>query len=140
MTTLLIIVGICIFLFLLTIPISYHLYSHEEELLWDWDKEDVDSLLGERFPEKFLWGTATAAHQVEGGNDNNNWFWWESQVDKKGKPRTRWEDELNEFLSTQRGAEKGDWRLLAACREEWQKEEAAHREACAEEDEEEESW
>ena len=62
---------------------------------------------------------------------------------KKGKPRTRWEDELNEFLSTQRGAEKGDWRLLAACREEWQKEEAAYRKACAEDDEEEEedeSW
>ncbi|MEC7984212.1 MAG: family 1 glycosylhydrolase, partial [Myxococcota bacterium] len=32
-------------------------------------------------------GTATAAHQVEGGNDNNNWYWWESQVDKKGNPR-----------------------------------------------------
>ena len=26
-----------------------------------------------------LWGTATAAHQVEGGHTNNNWFWWESQ-------------------------------------------------------------
>ena len=63
--------------------------------------------------------------------------------EQKGKPRTRWEDELNEFLSTQRRAEKGDWRLLAACREEWQKEEAAYRKACAEEDEqeeEEESW
>ena len=24
------------------------------------------------FPRGFLWGTATAAHQVEGGNTNNN--------------------------------------------------------------------
>ena len=30
-----------------------------------------------KFPEKFLWGAATAAHQVEGGNDNNDWWDWE---------------------------------------------------------------
>lgn len=29
------------------------------------------------FPDGFLWGTATAAHQVEGGNDNNDWWAWE---------------------------------------------------------------
>lgn len=29
------------------------------------------------FPRGFLWGTATAAHQVEGGNTNNNWSRWE---------------------------------------------------------------
>ena len=26
------------------------------------------------FPEPFLWGTATAAHQIEGGNVNNDWW------------------------------------------------------------------
>lgn len=31
------------------------------------------------FPEGFLWGTATAAHQVEGGNTNNDWYAWEQQ-------------------------------------------------------------
>jgi beta-glucosidase len=30
-----------------------------------------------RFPQGFLWGTATAAHQVEGGNWNNDWWAWE---------------------------------------------------------------
>lgn len=30
------------------------------------------------FPRGFLWGTATAAHQVEGGNDSNDWWDWES--------------------------------------------------------------
>src|SRR5947209_8653909 len=30
-----------------------------------------------RFPPGFLWGTATAAHQVEGGNTRNDWWLWE---------------------------------------------------------------
>jgi beta-glucosidase len=29
------------------------------------------------FPEGFRWGTATAAHQIEGGNWNNDWWAWE---------------------------------------------------------------
>ena len=31
------------------------------------------------FPPGFLWGTATGAHQVEGQNDNNQWWDWEQQ-------------------------------------------------------------
>ena len=29
------------------------------------------------FPTDFYWGSATAAHQVEGGNTNNDWWAWE---------------------------------------------------------------
>ena len=29
------------------------------------------------FPDGFLWGTATASHQVEGGNVNNHYWEWE---------------------------------------------------------------
>jgi len=29
------------------------------------------------FPNGFMWGTATAAHQVEGGNTNCDWWEWE---------------------------------------------------------------
>jgi beta-glucosidase len=31
------------------------------------------------FPDGFLWGAATAAHQVEGGNVNNHYWEWEHQ-------------------------------------------------------------
>nr|WP_290665471.1 glycoside hydrolase family 1 protein [Ardenticatena sp.] len=30
------------------------------------------------FPEGFLWGSATASHQVEGNNHNNDWWQWET--------------------------------------------------------------
>ncbi|MBN1147596.1 MAG: glycoside hydrolase family 1 protein [Anaerolineales bacterium] len=32
------------------------------------------------FPRGFLWGAATASHQVEGNNTNNNWWAWEQQA------------------------------------------------------------
>jgi beta-glucosidase len=32
---------------------------------------------GRSFPEGFTWGTATAAHQIEGGNTNNDWWAFE---------------------------------------------------------------
>lgn len=32
-----------------------------------------------RFPHQFLWGTATAAHHVEGGNRGSDWWEFEQQ-------------------------------------------------------------
>jgi beta-glucosidase len=32
------------------------------------------------FPSNFLWGTATASHQVEGENTNNDWWLWEQEA------------------------------------------------------------
>jgi len=37
------------------------------------------------FPRGFLWGTATAAHQVEGNNTNNQWWKWEQDGHTDGK-------------------------------------------------------
>jgi len=62
-------------------------HHRHPELRWDWSTIDVDALLAEPFPEGFQWGSATAAHQVEGGNTGSNWSWWEDQVDAKGEPR-----------------------------------------------------
>jgi beta-glucosidase len=33
--------------------------------------------MAKTFPNGFVWGTATAAHQTEGGNWNNDWWAWE---------------------------------------------------------------
>ena len=37
------------------------------------------------FPAGFTWGTATAAHQVEGNNWNNDWWEWEHRVGTRVK-------------------------------------------------------
>jgi beta-glucosidase len=36
------------------------------------------------FPRGFLWGTATASHQVEGNNTNNQWWQWEQNGHTNG--------------------------------------------------------
>lgn len=35
--------------------------------------------MADKFPENFLWGASTAAHQAE-GNQRNNWSRWESEI------------------------------------------------------------
>ncbi len=59
------------------------LHRAHPEVRWDWSAIDADV----SFPKDFVWGTATAAHQVEGGNTNNQWHRWEHATDAKGKPR-----------------------------------------------------
>jgi beta-glucosidase len=37
------------------------------------------------FPKNFFWGTATAAHQVEGNNIHSDWWEWEKLPGKVKK-------------------------------------------------------
>jgi beta-glucosidase len=54
------------------------------EPFWDWKDIDVDAV---SFPPEFLWGVATAAHQVDGDAADSNWRWWEGEKDEAGIPR-----------------------------------------------------
>ena len=65
------------------IPVVYFNLSFPETN-WNWDKIDTQNI---HFPNSFAWGTATAAHQVEGNNTNNNWYDWEHQLDENNQPR-----------------------------------------------------
>jgi len=55
------------------------------------------------FPKGFLWGTATAAHQVEGGNKNNNWSRFEERSgvikngDRSGQACDHWNRYRQDF-------------------------------------------
>ena len=77
---------ILIIVILVYFLIIFYLRSRNPEIHWDWDQIDENNL---HFPEGFIWGTATAAHQVEGGCTNNNWSEWEQSVDDEGQPRIR---------------------------------------------------
>jgi beta-glucosidase len=45
----------------------------KEEVLMSED-QSIREMSGFMFPDRFLWGTATSAHQVEGGQVNNDWW------------------------------------------------------------------
>ncbi len=73
---------------------------HQESVYWNWDNggddvtlprdvinTDVDAL---SFPPDFLFGVATSAHQIEGGDGGlNQWSAWEESKDRQGQPRIR---------------------------------------------------
>ena len=40
-----------------------------------------DPTTGPSVPDGFIWGAATSAHQIEGGNVNNDWWDWEHNPD-----------------------------------------------------------
>jgi beta-glucosidase len=69
-----------------------------------------------QFPPGFLWGTATAAHQVEGNNTNNNWWQWEQMPENIHNGDTsglacdwwggRWKEDFDRAAETHQNAHR----------------------------------
>lgn len=83
------------------------------------------------FPKGFLWGTATAAHQVEGNNTNNNWYRWENTPgaiingQKAGLACDwwggRWKDDLDRAHSTGQNSHRFsvEWSRIQPAPDRW---------------------
>lgn len=70
--------------------VVWALPRRDPPLEWDWSRFDPEDLSFARlFGKDFLWGVASAAHQVEGGNTNNQWSRWETERGPDGRPRVR---------------------------------------------------
>ena len=69
---------------LYVIAIAYFHFRYPE-LHWNWDDISTEKM---SFPSQFIWGTATAAHQVE-GNCINNWSEFEKGLNEYGQPNIK---------------------------------------------------
>src|SRR5688500_5685736 len=83
------------------------------------------------FPRGFLWGSATAAHQVEGNNTNNQWWAWE-QIEgniKNGHKSGlacdwwggRWKEDLDRAAETGQNAHRFsvEWSRIQPTPDRW---------------------
>jgi beta-glucosidase len=80
------------------------------------------------FPKGFLWGTATAAHQVEGNNTNNNWWKWEQEGHTNGTAGLacdwwggRWREDFDRAAETGQNAHRlsVEWSRIQPAPDRW---------------------
>jgi beta-glucosidase len=83
------------------------------------------------FPKGFLWGTATASHQVEGGNKNNNWWVWEQEPGRILQGHTsgqacdwwngRWREDFDRASETGQNAHRFsvEWSRVQPSQDRW---------------------
>jgi len=94
------------------------------------------------FPPGFLWGTATAAHQIEGGNTNNDWWAFEHApgtpcVESSGDGCDSWRlwpDDIDLVASLGLGAYRFslEWSRIEPAEGEWSRAALEHyRRQCA---------
>ncbi|MBN2148530.1 MAG: glycoside hydrolase family 1 protein [Anaerolineales bacterium] len=86
------------------------------------------------FPRGFLWGTATASHQVEGKNTNNNWYAWEQQPGRIMHGHTsglacdwwngRWREDFQRAAETGQNAHRlsVEWSRIQPAPDRWDEE------------------
>ena len=87
------------------------------------------------FPRGFLWGTATAAHQVEGNNTNNQWWKWEQEGHTNGKSGLacdwwggRWREDFDRAAETGQNAHRlsVEWSRIQPTPDQWEESALEH--------------
>ncbi len=80
------------------------------------------------FPRGFLWGTATAAHQVEGNNTNNAWWEWEQAGHTDGTSGLacdwwggRWREDFDRAAESRQNAHRlsVEWSRIQPTPDQW---------------------
>jgi beta-glucosidase len=83
------------------------------------------------FTRGFLWGTATAAHQVEGNNTNNQWWAWEQAGRTEGSSARacdwwggRWREDFDRAAETGQNAHRlsVEWSRIQPTPHQWDEE------------------
>lgn len=65
--------------------VTLYFRNRFKELRWNWNDINLNDLT---FPENFIWGAATASHQVE-GNCTNNWSEFERGENARNAPNIK---------------------------------------------------
>jgi beta-glucosidase len=90
------------------------------------------------FPPGFLWGSATAAHQVEGRNTNNDWYAWEQIPGKIRDGATserasdwwsgRWKEDFDRAAETGQNAHRLsiEWSRIQPAPDRWDEDALDH--------------
>ncbi len=80
------------------------------------------------FPKGFLWGCATASHQVEGNNTNNNWYAWEQAGHTRDKAGLacdwwggRWREDMDRAAETHQNTHRFsiEWSRIQPTPDHW---------------------
>jgi beta-glucosidase len=84
------------------------------------------------FPKRFLWGTATSSHQVEGSNSNNNWSAWENEPGRILKDQKaglasdwwggRWKEDFDRLAETHQNTHRLslEWSRIQPVKDKWE--------------------
>jgi beta-glucosidase len=87
------------------------------------------------FPRGFLWGSATASHQVEGNNTNNQWWAWEQAGHTDGTSGLacdwwggRWREDFDRLTETGQKAHRLsiEWSRVQPAPDQWNEDALDH--------------
>jgi len=81
-----------------------------------------------KFPRGFLWGSATSAYQVEGGNENSDWEHWKVKAERACDHYHRYEEDFEIAKSLHQNAHRLsiEWARVEPEKGEFDKKEIQH--------------